>query len=98
DRHRPSPLQPLVTFHAPQRVVLGLALLPGEPDAVDPAVALVEERVVVGEPAGDRDTARGVGSRPIDQQRNEEAGRPPGVRKPKSQGKPPERKASSASL
>src|SRR5262249_40915895 len=72
DRHRPSALQPLVALHAAQRVVLRLALLPGEPDAVDAAIALVDERVVVDEPVGDWRTAHGVRARPVYQHRDED--------------------------
>src|SRR2546422_315210 len=39
--------------------------------AVDAAVALVDEREVVDDPVGDRNPARGEGSGPVDQERDE---------------------------
>src|SRR4029453_976925 len=53
-------------------VVLRLALFPGDLDAVDAAVALVQEREVVDEPVRDRNAARRVGARAVDEQREVE--------------------------
>ena len=64
-------LELLVTLDAQVGLVLRLALLPGELDTVDAAVALVEEREIVDEPVGDRDAAGRVGAGPVDEQRDE---------------------------
>src|SRR5262245_38510714 len=77
----PRPFSRSLPLDATPRVVLGLALFPDEADTVDAPIALVEERVVVCEAVGQRDAARGVGARPVDQQGDEElprlgAGRP----------------------
>src|SRR4029453_6195912 len=66
-------LQTLVALHALLGVVLGLALLPRELDAVDSAVPLVDEREVVGESVGDRDPAGRVGPGAVDEERDEDA-------------------------
>ena len=71
DDHRAPALQALVALHPLLGVVLGLAFLPGDLDAVDAGVALVEQREVVDEPVGDRNAARRVGAGPVDQQRDE---------------------------
>src|SRR5439155_7108374 len=52
-------------------VVLRLALFPRDLDAVDPAVALVQERDVVDEAVGDRNTARRIRTGPVDEQWDE---------------------------
>ncbi len=56
----------LVAFDAARVVVLGLALLPGELDAVDPAVARVDHLKVVEHAARDARAARRVGSNPVE--------------------------------
>src|SRR5260370_11309610 len=61
-------LEPLVALDTLLRVVLGLAFLPPDLDAVDAAVALVEEHEVVHEALGDRDAARRVGAGAVDEQ------------------------------
>src|SRR4029450_10256509 len=66
-------LQTIVALHALLGVVLGLALLPRELDAVDSAVPLVDEREVVGESVGDRDPAGRVGPGAVDEERDEDA-------------------------
>ena len=73
DQHGVPRLQPLVALDALLGVVLGLALLPDELDAVDAAVPLVDEREVIHEPIGDGDPARRKRTSPVDQQRNEDA-------------------------
>ncbi|MNC86053.1 hypothetical protein D3C83_16820 [compost metagenome] len=55
----------LVAFHAARVVVLGLALVADELDAVDAAVARVEHLEVVDRAAGDARAACGVGADPI---------------------------------
>ncbi len=72
-QHRVLALQALVALNALLRIVLSLALLPDELDAVDAAVPLVDQIEVVDEPVGDRDPAGRVRTRPVDQQRNEDA-------------------------
>src|SRR5207249_10503947 len=69
--HGALALQPLVALDALLVVVLRLALLPGELDPVETAVALVQEREVVDEAVRDRDPARRVRTGPIDEQRDE---------------------------
>src|SRR5262249_44514049 len=59
-------------LHALLGVVLRLALLPGDLDPVDPAVALVDEVEVVDEAVGDGDAARGVGAGAVDEQGDED--------------------------
>src|SRR5947209_3528313 len=65
--HRALALEPLVALDALLVVVLGLALLPYDLDAVDAAVALVQELEVVDEAVGDRDAARRVWTGAIDE-------------------------------
>jgi hypothetical protein len=64
-------LQALVALDAAVIVVGGLALLPGELDATDAAIALVNQVEVVIHAVGDRRTIRSVGSGAIDQKRDE---------------------------
>src|SRR5262249_12061944 len=64
-------LRPLVALDAARVVVFGLALLPGELDAVDAAVALVEHREIVDDAAAEARAARRVGTDPIEVRRNE---------------------------
>ena len=71
--HGALALQALVAFDALLGVVLRLALLPDDLDAVDAAVTLVEEGEVVHEAVGDGDAARRVGTRPVHEQRNEDS-------------------------
>jgi hypothetical protein len=73
ERHRPAALalEPLVALDALLGVVLGLALLHDEPDAVDAAVALVEHREVVPQPVGERGAARSVGAGAVHQRWDE---------------------------
>ena len=54
-------LQPLVALDAALDLVLGLALVPGQLDAVDAAVAGVDQVHVVDEPAEEAGAAGGVG-------------------------------------
>src|SRR3546814_16613649 len=64
-------LQALIALDAAVVVVLGLALLPGELHAVDAAVAQVDQLHEVVEAIGERNAARRVGARAVDQQRHE---------------------------
>jgi hypothetical protein len=66
-------LHPLVALHAEVGLVLGLALLPDQLDAVaDAAVALVDEIEVVVEAVGDGNAVRREGAGAVDQQRQED--------------------------
>ncbi len=87
---RTAVLQAFIALDAAVVVVGGLALLPGELDAADAAVALVDQVEVVVHAVGDRDAVRRVGSGAIDQQRNEllAAGQRPG-REPAGQVRSP---------
>src|SRR5256712_10054029 len=69
--HGALPFEPFVALDALLVVVLRLALFPRDLDAVDPAVALVQEREVVDEAVGDRNTARRVRPGPVDEQWDE---------------------------
>ncbi len=62
-------LQALVALHTLVGGVAGLALLRHDLDAVDAAVALIDERPVVGNAVGERNAIGCVGSRAIDQRR-----------------------------
>ena len=64
-------LLPLVAFDAALDLVLGLALVPGQFDAVDAAVADVDEVQVVDEAAEEAGAAGGVGPDAIALQREE---------------------------
>ena len=68
-------LQLLVALDAQLGVVLGLAFLEGDLDAVDAAIALVDQGVIIAEPVGYRDAARGVRSGAVDEHGNELLGR-----------------------
>ena len=64
-------LAALVALHAAGVVVLGLALLPGKFDAVNAAVALIDERHVVDPPGAEAGTRRGIGPHPVRIDRDE---------------------------
>ena len=64
-------LEALVAFDALVGGVAGLAFLEHDLDAVDAAVALVEERPVVGNAVGERNAVRRVRSGAVNQRRNE---------------------------
>ena len=64
-------LEALVAFDALVGGVAGLAFLEDDLDAVDAAVALVEERPVVGDAVGERNAVRRIGTGAIDQRRQE---------------------------
>ncbi len=64
-------LEALVALHALVGGVARLAFLEDDLDAVDAAVALVEQRVVVGRAVGERNAVRSVGAGAIDQPRQE---------------------------
>ena len=68
---RPLALEPLVAFDAAVGGVAGFAFLVHDLDAVDAAVALVDQRVVIGDAVGERDAVRRIGAGPIDQMRDE---------------------------
>src|SRR5262249_51957071 len=57
---------PLVALDAPRVVVLRLALLPGELDAVHAAVALVDHLHVIDDAAAEAGAAGSVGSDPVE--------------------------------
>src|SRR5262249_6477273 len=64
-------LQTLVTLDALVGGVAGLAFLEHDLDAVDAAIALVEQRPIVGDAVGERNAVRCIGARSIDQRWNE---------------------------
>jgi hypothetical protein len=64
-------LQPLVAFDAAVGGVGGVALLVGDLHAVDAAVALVDQGVVVGHAVGERDAVGRIGAGAVDQAGNE---------------------------
>ena len=64
-------LQPLVALDAARVVVFGLTLFPGQLDAADAAVALVDHRHVVDPAAEDAGTAGGVGADAVARQADE---------------------------
>ena len=64
-------LQPLVALDAAVGGVAGVAFLVGDLDAVDAAVALVDQRIVVGHAVGERDAVRRIGAGAVDQAGNE---------------------------
>ena len=64
-------LEPLIAFDAAIGRIAGLAFLGGDLDAVDAAVALVDQLQVIGDPVGERDAVRCVRSGAVDQRRNE---------------------------
>src|SRR5262245_18615243 len=57
----------LVALHAAVSRITGVAFLEHDFDAVDAAVAFVDEGVVVGKAIGERNAVRGIGAGPIDQ-------------------------------
>ena len=64
-------LQALIALHAAGVVVLGLAFLPHQLDAVDAAVALVDQGHVIDPAAVDAGAARRVGANPVARQADE---------------------------
>ena len=68
---RSLPFQALVTFDATVGRVAGLALFPGDLDAVDAAVSGVDQFQIIHESIGERDAVRGIGARPVRQHREE---------------------------
>ena len=77
----PWSFEALVALDAAVVVVVGLALLPGELDAVDAAVALVDQRHVVDAGRRRRGCRRRVGPDAVDKRREELlAGAPPAAR------------------
>ena len=77
----PLVLELLVALHAELRIVLGLAFLPRDLDAVDPAVARVQELQIIDHSVRRRNSVRGVGPRAVDEERKEYfAGRHRGYR------------------
>src|SRR5262249_59706207 len=60
-------LQPLVALHAAVGGITGIAFLKRDLDAVDAAVALVDEVVIVGDAVRDGDTVGRIGAGPIHQ-------------------------------
>src|SRR5262249_5092264 len=60
-------LQALVALHAAVGGITGVAFLKRDLDAVDAAVALVDELVIVGDAVRDWDTVGRVGAGPIHQ-------------------------------
>src|SRR6516162_6565642 len=60
-------LEALVAFHAAVGGIAGVAFLEHDLDAVDAAVALIDELVVVSEAVGERNAVRGVGTGPVHQ-------------------------------
>src|SRR5215467_8835551 len=64
-------LQPLVALDPAIGGIAGVAFLEYNFDAVDAAVALVDEPVVVGKAVGERDAVRRVGASAVDQSRDE---------------------------
>jgi hypothetical protein len=72
-------LEPLVAFDAAVGGVGGVTFLVGDLHAVDAAVALVDQSVVVGHAVGERDAVRRIGAGAVDQAGNELLIRPLGV-------------------
>ena len=68
---RPLVLEALVALDAKLGVVTVLALLEGERDAVDPAIAFVDQRVIVERAVRGRNAVGRVGPGPVDEQGNE---------------------------
>ena len=68
---RPLVLEALVALDSELRVVAVLALLEGKRDAVDPAVAFVDQRVVVERAVCGRNAVGRVRPGPVDEQGNE---------------------------
>src|SRR5262249_39643606 len=64
-------LQPLVALDAAVGGIAGVAFLDQELDAVDAAVALVDELVVVGDAIRDWDTVGCIGASAVDEVRDE---------------------------
>src|SRR5262245_26078314 len=60
-------LQPLVALHAAVGGVAGIAFLEYDLDAVDAAIAFVDERVIVGDAIGKRNAVWGVGAGSVHQ-------------------------------
>jgi hypothetical protein len=60
-------LQPLVALHAAVGGITGIAFLKRDLDAVNAAVALVDEVVIVGDAIRDWDTVGRIGAGPIHQ-------------------------------
>jgi hypothetical protein len=60
-------LQPLVALHAAVGGITGVAFLKRDLDAVDAAVALVDEPVIVGDAVRDWDTVGRIGAGAVDE-------------------------------
>src|SRR5262249_54064679 len=72
DEHGTLGLQPLVALDALLRVVLCLAFLERDLDAIDATISLVEEVEVVVEAVGVRNAAGGVWARAVHEQWDED--------------------------
>ena len=68
---RPLALEALVALDAAVGGVAGVAFLVRDLDAVDAAVARVDQLVVVGDAVGERDAVRRIGAGAVDEMRNE---------------------------
>ena len=63
----PLVLQLLVALDADLGIVLGLAFLRHDPHAVDPAIARIEQRVIIAESVRRRNAVGRIGARAVDQ-------------------------------
>src|SRR5262249_42830170 len=64
-------LEPLIAFHAAVGGIPGIAFLEYDLDAVDAAIPLVDQLVVVGDPIGERNAVRRIRAAPVHQAGNE---------------------------